>query len=639
MGTDGNSEKQETMSWAIKDITIKGFKFFKNSFPLDFEGKHVLLYGENGSGKSSIYWSLYTIFQSCLKTQDDAQKYFKRNHNQNLRNRFCSEDEESSISVTFLDDKGTSTQHIEISDRKYPFDNPLMKSFMEKSMTSSDFMNYKFLQKLFDFPNSKENEVFDIFEKEVFKYLQFSKPLVDLDGNSRNVTDAESWWKYIKSIPPSLPKNKGKNWKTINMGAPRYKAYIQLINDFNLEMSNALFTLRLNTETIIERDFENSVGIQFQYTPVKFNIIRPGTHKSHDGKIHPPKIVLTASMTDESVVDESPIMHPKSFFNEAKLTCAALAVRMAILGTKPTSGPDYASVLLVDDLLISLDMGYRRKVIDAILKYREGRQLIILTHDRSFFRLVESEIEKKKERESWKLLELCIDEDALIPTPIVMNYNDLIGKAKMFYHRHEYAACANTLRRAYENVLKKLLPSHFALAVKEESSDIPYRNLNGLISNVKKFCSFYGGFPNLVPNLTNDRQLILNPFSHDDLDTPLFKRELKESIEQLELINKVQKYEIVKAEDVHVTTFRMEMHNGEYMAFADFVFLGIWDKLEYDGSLYYGNPQVRVLQASENVKTKPIMGLNNLHYSVYNSLSLKKDVAPECVDCISKIKA
>lgn len=625
------------MSWNIKEIRIKGFKFFKDSFPITFDGQHVLLYGENGSGKSSIYWSLYTIFQACLKPQVDAQKYYKHGHTQNLRNRFCDEHDESSISVTFIDDTGANTQDVEISNIKYPFTNPMVKTFMEKSMTSSDFMNYKFLQKLFDFPNSKENEVFEIFEKEVFKYLQFSKPLEDLDGNVRNVTDAESWWKYLKSVPPTLPKNTGKNWKTINMGTPRYKAFVQLIDKFNKELSNALYNLGLSTETIIERDFENSVGIKFQYTPVKFNTIRPGTHKSHDGEIHPPKIILTAKMTDDGVVDESPILHPKSFFNEAKLTCAALAMRMAILGTKPTSGPDYASVLLVDDLLISLDMGYRRKVIDAILKYRIGRQLIILTHDRSFFRLVESEIERKKETEKWKLLEMCIDEDATIPTPKLIEYSDLTSKAKMFYYRHEYAACANTLRRAYENVLKKLLPSHLALAIKTDSIDNPYQNLNGLISNMGKFRAYYEGFPDLAPNLTNDRQLILNPFSHDDLDTPLFKRELKESIEQLEAISKAEKTVIVDEQNVHVTTYKMEMHNGEYVSYAEFVFLGVWDKVSYEGVEYYGNPQVRVLRKSENVRTKDIAGLNNLHHAVGNALSLNKETAPKCKDCVTEV--
>lgn len=62
----------------IKTIKINNFKFFTNDIPLELEGKHLLLFGENGSGKSSIYWALYTLFQAAIKDNvDDFQKYFK----------------------------------------------------------------------------------------------------------------------------------------------------------------------------------------------------------------------------------------------------------------------------------------------------------------------------------------------------------------------------------------------------------------------------------------------------------------------------------------------------------------------------------------------------------------------------------
>ena len=48
------------MVWRYKidKLEIRNFKFFDEVEPLDFEGKNVLLYGENGSGKSSIYWAI-----------------------------------------------------------------------------------------------------------------------------------------------------------------------------------------------------------------------------------------------------------------------------------------------------------------------------------------------------------------------------------------------------------------------------------------------------------------------------------------------------------------------------------------------------------------------------------------------------
>ncbi len=53
----------------IKSIQIHNFKFFNEQAPIELgkDGKHLLLFGENGSVKSSIYWSLYTLFESAYK--------------------------------------------------------------------------------------------------------------------------------------------------------------------------------------------------------------------------------------------------------------------------------------------------------------------------------------------------------------------------------------------------------------------------------------------------------------------------------------------------------------------------------------------------------------------------------------------
>lgn len=53
-------------NWKIESIKIENFKFFKEPFSFNLKGKNVLLYGENGAGKSSIYWSFYTHFQAYM---------------------------------------------------------------------------------------------------------------------------------------------------------------------------------------------------------------------------------------------------------------------------------------------------------------------------------------------------------------------------------------------------------------------------------------------------------------------------------------------------------------------------------------------------------------------------------------------
>ena len=55
----------------ISKIEIEGFKAFPKYFSLEFGGKNLLMYGENGSGKS-----LHVILQSVFK-DDKGAKYFK----------------------------------------------------------------------------------------------------------------------------------------------------------------------------------------------------------------------------------------------------------------------------------------------------------------------------------------------------------------------------------------------------------------------------------------------------------------------------------------------------------------------------------------------------------------------------------
>lgn len=164
------------MSWKIKNVEIENFKFFKDVFSINVDSKNILLYGENGAGKSSIYWSVYTHFQAYAKKQQEAQKYFTANHAQNLRNRYAAVDDNSAIRICFDNGKGT-TKIVEDSDKCYYANDPEVLRFMKFTAMSSDFMNYKFLSSLFDFRNSQDNEVFFLFEKEVFPYIDLDEQL------------------------------------------------------------------------------------------------------------------------------------------------------------------------------------------------------------------------------------------------------------------------------------------------------------------------------------------------------------------------------------------------------------------------------------------------------------------------------
>lgn len=169
------------MTWKISEIKITNFKFFKDEFPIPVNRKHLLLFGENGSGKSSIYWSIFNLLQAVTKTEDENRKYFTPGHPQNLRNRFAQANEEASIEITFSNGSGAlKTAKVSQTDF-YPSD-PELKSFVKNSLITSDFLNYRFLASLFEFDNSQPNEVFHIFQKHILPILTFPGQYTLLDG-------------------------------------------------------------------------------------------------------------------------------------------------------------------------------------------------------------------------------------------------------------------------------------------------------------------------------------------------------------------------------------------------------------------------------------------------------------------------
>ena len=74
------------MKSRLHSLEIRNFKAFRKPFTLNLEGRHLLVYGSNGSGKSSLYWALYTFLQSARKPTSGVAKYFDSAHTERLLN-------------------------------------------------------------------------------------------------------------------------------------------------------------------------------------------------------------------------------------------------------------------------------------------------------------------------------------------------------------------------------------------------------------------------------------------------------------------------------------------------------------------------------------------------------------------------
>lgn len=619
------------MTWRIKKIEVKNFKFFKEPFFLNVDRKNVLLYGENGSGKSSIYWSVFTHFQAYAKEKADAQKYFAAHHAQSLRNRFMDETEKSYIAITFDNGEGDTKRIIDSNEDYYPSNADKLR-FMRGASMSSDFLNYKLLSSLFDFRNSQDNQVFDLIEKEVLPYIDFSQPYTKIDGTPTDVLNAGEWWKYINRVLATegmIPRNDKKK-SSFNRGTQEYKAYQERISSFNSLLDAKLQMLAMRANVIIKDIFHIEAEVKLSYSGAIFN--RNIGYRKYSARIENPKIWLKAKMTSPLLKDDSIIEHPRSFFNEAKITCMALALRLAILEDHPSTD-EFPSILLIDDLLISLDMPFRRMVIKQLLTYSHRFQTLIFTHDRAFFHLVMSEIEICGNKQNWLSLDLFAKESSignLEPTIVTEDSN--LEKAKFHFQMLEIPASVNALRRAAEQFLKGILSSNDILQIVQKHG---YPNLSSMIETFKQKYAKLLGLESLAAHLQDDRKLLLNPFSHDDIVTPFYRRELEQTIEEIEELGKIHKSVVVGYDKVRTDEYKMIVTKDAISIEVTFIFIEQFISFEYAGNTYYKYPKILVRTSSyeEKIPCKEL-GLNKLyermcHYAGHNAVT-----RPQIENCL-----
>ena len=159
----------------IKEIKIKNFKAFQGEEIFTINGKNVLVYGNNGAGKSSLFWALYTILQSSGKTDPQIQKYFKEfdegntGTHQSLKNVFLATADESYVKITSIDLAAVETTYTISHDT---IDTNLdADTAIQELNLASDFINYKLLHNFYRGSHKQEVNLWPVFERDIFSLL------------------------------------------------------------------------------------------------------------------------------------------------------------------------------------------------------------------------------------------------------------------------------------------------------------------------------------------------------------------------------------------------------------------------------------------------------------------------------------
>ena len=150
-------------------------------------------------------------------------------------------------------------------------------------------------------------------------------------------------------------------------------------------------------------------------------------------------------------VGSQSITRPQVFLNEAKLTQLALSIRFA--ASLVNLHESDLKLLVLDDLLVSLDMSNRMKVVEILLSETFiDYQKIILTHDLGFFREFRRRLGTTQSH--WCFLRL--EGNAARSIQAKSDKSD-IEKAEDYLHGHNLDEAALCLRKVCEETAKRFI--------------------------------------------------------------------------------------------------------------------------------------------------------------------------------------
>ena len=205
----------------------------------------------------------------------------------------------------------------------------------------------------------------------------------------------------------------------------------------------------------------------------------------------------------------------------------------------------------------------------------------------------------------------------------------LISRARKHLHECRIPECANTLRRCCEKEVKRILPLNRRIHISREGEENIAHDLNSLLSDFKKYvgteCKIKD-IASLFPGLDTDRKLILNPFSHDDIDTSFYREELRSLLKDMEKLAMLNSTCRIGAKDIMHRKLRMTLKKtcadaSVVEEWVDFYVAESLYELEYDGGKYHNNPKVYILahSAHDRLEKLKINTQNNLR-NVYDRL-------------------
>lgn len=541
----------------ITHIQLEDFRAFygKNNIITLPKGENLLVYGENGSGKSSLYRALRNFFESM---DSDSSIEFESNI-------FASDEADVKITFSDFEDDKNGKRIIETDQifGKDELSNPNGETqFIYESNLSKGFFSYR---------EMLETHFVDEYNGEInFFHLLIEKILKNYKdaGTGRTLYDE---WEELDKTP-----NKFKE-RMKRVGVPFTESVdnSEDFANFNKRLEANLDLLEIDTNQLYQK-FDPEVTLEF-------NVEEKAVidHSKSTG-FSSPWITLKVKYFGMELTEHH------NFLNEARLSALAISIYLAsilnipiddfekitdeteqveipVIKEENTEGVEEGfnhavtepqtvyRILFLDDVFLGLDTGNRQPLLDILNERFQGYQIFMTTYDKEWFEIARTHLKGK-----WKAIEmygevqyqeqdtdgnwkdlidkseytegLTEDQKRYFGKPLIIDPTlDYLEKAQLYYQKKDYPTCANFQRKWCERFLKNYLQENYRLEFGDNETALTITKLNTLFQKLEKFYKDCGkSLPETIEkSFTLHRDTVMNPFSHDDLKSPIYKQEIE----------------------------------------------------------------------------------------------------------------
>lgn len=485
----------------ITKIFIENYKAYLSPHVIDLpNGCNLLVYGENGSGKSSFVKAvMHYLSSSVNKDLSYQHNYYMLDKPGTIQICFADYDEVSQTIVS-----GTEVLYKSSSDKENS-DNDI--DFIKDAAVTTGSLDYLSLLQVFLVGDNKD-KFFD------FVVVNLLGDFISVFTGATNTFNKR--WSQLQDI--LLVKSKTRNMKIHRKG-------LADLLIFESDLRSTLDKVFADVNSMLHTYFPH-FGLEVQFELAHMTV----TYGKGRANWH-----INKGFTLKVTKDGTAIDNYKMVLNEARLSAISICLYLASNKLIPKNE---LKLLLLDDIFIGIDSSNRLPFLRLLSDYFATYQIILLTYDRNWYNLARTYLTGNVSQE-WITKEIYNSETVVDGQtyfdPLVINGETPYEKARSYLYSRDhpdYPASANYYRKFIEKLYASYIPESYMKDDDAEQIE-PYKltqithRLFRLLSNMPHYIVDLYNLLQAVSFIRTMLSPLIHPLSHYS-DNEVYRSELIE---------------------------------------------------------------------------------------------------------------